>query len=393
MQNIALSWLVYRLSGSVFLLGLIGFTSQIPTFILSPFAGVLTDRYNRLRIMIVAQSGFMFLALVMTLLVLFKLIAVWHIIFLSLLSGIIFALDAPARQSLVIDLIDDPRDLGNAIALNSAIFNAARLIGPAVAGVIIAAAGEGICFLINTISFVAVIAALLYIKVPVRKSAARSLSFRENFLEGFRYTFRTWPIRNLILLLTVISLFGISYIVLLPAYTDKILHGSSDILGYLMSSMGAGALLAALYMASRKSNAGLENLLSYSVVILGIMITAASFSGIFLISSLLFFIAGCVMILALATVNTMIQTITEEDKRGRVMSFYAMALMGTSPIGSLLAGSIASKAGIREAMLISGFLTIGAGVWFSLNRVKFHQFLIPSFPESDRPPGVRDEIP
>ncbi len=375
MQNIALSWLVYRLTGSVFLLGLVGFTSQIPTFILSPFSGVLTDRYSKLRIMILAQSGFMILALIMTILVLFNWIAVWHIVFLSVLSGIFFALDAPARQSLVIELIDDPRDLGNAIALNSAIFNGARLVGPAVAGLIIAATGEGICFLINTLSFVAVIAALLAIKIPPKRPVARGESFRDTFMVGYRYTFKTYTIRTLILLLTVLSLFGISYTVLLPAYADKILHGGSDILGYLMSSMGAGALLAALFMASRKSPAGLENLLSFSVLLLGITLTIASFSRVFVLSSLLFFIAGMAMILSLASVNTILQTITEEDKRGRVMSFYSMALMGISPIGSLLAGSIASKAGIGEALLISGILTVAAGIWFLSGKSTFRKSL------------------
>jgi MFS family permease len=392
MQNVALSWLVYRLTGSVFLLGFIGFTSQIPAFVLTPFTGVLTDRYSKLRIMTLSQCGFMIQALTMTLLVLFNVIAVWHIIFLSLISGIISALDAPARQSLVVELLDDQRDLGNAIALNSAVFNGARLVGPAIAGLIIAATGEGICFLLNTLSFVAVIVALRAIKIPHRKPVARSVTFRENFLEGFRYTFRTYPIRTLIILLAILSLFGIAYIVLLPAYASKVLHGGSETLGYLMSAMGAGALSATLYMASRKTVTGLAKLLSFSVILLGLMLLTASFSGNFFFSILLFFFGGIAMILSLSSINIMIQTITEEDKRGRVMSFYAMALMGTTPIGNLIAGSVASKVGIAEALMICGILTIITGTWFALNCNSFQKFMHPAYPVSIIRPDLPGDV-
>jgi MFS family permease len=260
MQNIALSWLVYRLTGSVFLLGLIGFTSQIPTFVLAPFTGVLTDRFNRLRIMTLTQVFYMLQALTLTFLVLLNQIEVWHIVALSIFSGIITAFDAPARQSLVIDLIDNPDDLGNAIALNSAIFNGARLIGPAIAGIAIAAVGEGICFLLNTLSFIAVIVALMQIRIPAKNAAAHSANFIKSFTEGFHYTFQSFPIRTLIILLAVLSLAGLPFIVLLPAYAKETLHGSSDTLGYLMSAPGAGALTAALYMASRKTVIGLGKL-------------------------------------------------------------------------------------------------------------------------------------
>src|SRR5512145_2907690 len=257
MQNIALSWLVYRITGSVFLLGLIGFTSQIPTFVLAPFTGVLSDKYNRHRIMVLAQVFFMLQALTMALLVLFNLIEVWHIISLSVVFGIISAFDAPARQSLVVDLIDNPKNLGNAIALNSALFNGARLIGPAIAGIAIAAVGEGFCFLLNTISFFAVIIALLQIKIPVKKAVVHQSNFKESFAEGFRYTFQNVPLRILIIMLAILSLFGFQFIVLLPAYAKDILHGSSDTLGFLMSAMGAGALTGSIFMAARKSVLGL----------------------------------------------------------------------------------------------------------------------------------------
>ena len=368
MQNIAMSWLVYRLTGSVFLLGLIGFTSQIPTFVLAPFTGVLTDRYNRLHIMTLTQVCFMLQALTMALLVLFNLIDVWHIILLSFVFGIITAFDAPARQSLVIDLIDKPEDLGNAIALNSAIFNSGRLIGPAIAGIAIAIVGEGICFLLNALSFIAVITALLQIKIPVKQATIRPTNFKKSFAEGFHYTFQSVPIRTLITLLASMSLVGLSFTVLLPAYAKENLHGNSDTLGYLMSALGAGALTGALYMASRKSVLGLGKIISMSVGILGLSIVLASFSGILYFSLIALFFGGLSMILSLSSINTMLQTIADEDKRGRVMSFYAMALMGTTPIGNLLAGSIASAIGIPQTFLIGGTITLISGIWFGLNR-------------------------
>ncbi len=223
MQNVALSWLVYRLTGSVFLLGLVGFVSQIPMFVLAPITGVLTDRFDRLRIMTLAQVCFMLQALAMTLLVLFNVIAVWHIIALSLVFGIISAFDAPARQSLVIDLIDRKEDLGNAIALNSAVFNGARLIGPAIAGITIAIVGEGICFLLNTLSFLAVIFALLKIKVPVRRIVTGDTKLKKIFTDGLSYTFSTIPIRMLLIQLALLSLVALPFIVLLPAYAKEIL--------------------------------------------------------------------------------------------------------------------------------------------------------------------------
>lgn len=368
MQHIALSWLVYRLTGSVFLLGLIGFTSQIPMFILSPFTGVITDRFDRFKIMKTAQILFMLQALLITLLVLFDIIEVWQIIALSIFFGVISAFDAPARQSLVIDLIDNPNDLGNAIALNSAIFNGARLIGPAIAGITIAIVGEGICFLINTFSYIAVIIALSYIKTEKKQTKTDQSKFLKSFTEGFKYTFKSLPIKTLIILLAILSLVGLPYIILLPAYAKEILHGGSDTLGYLMSSMGAGALIAALYMASRKSVIGLGKIISTNIILLGLGIILASFSKQLYLSSIVFFLTGLSMIFTLSSINTLLQTITEDNKRGRVMSFYSMALMGIYPLGNLLAGSIASGIGIPYTLFIMGFITILSGIWLIFHR-------------------------
>lgn len=379
MQTVALSWLVYRLTGSVFLLGVIGFTSQIPTFVMAPFAGVISDRHNRLTILKLTQFFFMVQSLAMALLVLFKVVEPWHIVVLSIIFGIISAFDAPARQSLVMDLIDDKAYVGNAIALNSAIFNGARLIGPAVAGIVIAIVGEGICFLINSVSFIAVLFALTLIRIAVKQESSGPAGFRESLGEGVRYTFNSVPIRMLILLLAVMSLVGLSYIVLLPAYAKEILHGDSETLGYLMSAMGAGALAGALTMAARKSVFGLTRIIAYGVILMGLSIALASFSARLYLSMIFFFFTGLTMIMTLSAINTMLQTISDEDKRGRVMSFYAMALMGASPIGNLVAGSIASGIGVEWTMLIAGAITLLSGIWFTLNRKSLRQYIRPIY--------------
>lgn len=379
MQTVALSWLVYRLTGSVFLLGVIGFTSQIPTFVMAPFTGVISDRHNRLTILKLTQFFFMVQSLAMALLVLFKVVEPWHIVVLSIIFGIISAFDAPARQSLVMDLIDDKAYVGNAIALNSAIFNGARLIGPAVAGIVIAIVGEGICFLINSVSFIAVLLALTLIRIVVKQESSGPAGFRESLGEGVRYTFNSVPIRMLILLLAAMSLVGLSYIVLLPAYAKEILHGGSETLGYLMSAMGAGALAGALTMAARKSVFGLTRIIAYGVILMGLSIALASFSARLYLSMIFFFFTGLTMIMTLSAINTMLQTISDEDKRGRVMSFYAMALMGASPIGNLVAGSIASGIGVEWTMLIAGAITLLSGILFTLNRKSLRQYIRPIY--------------
>ncbi|MBP9018767.1 MAG: MFS transporter [Bacteroidales bacterium] len=371
-QNIALSWLVYRLTGSVFLLGLIGFTTQIPTFILTPFTGVIIDRHDRLKIMRGAQVLFMIHAFVMAFLVLSGLIEVWHIIVLSIIFGVINAFDAPSRQSLVIDLIDDPANLSNAIALNSAIFNGARLVGPAIAGMVIALVGEGICFLINALSFVFVIIALYNIRVTRKKNVPSEDDFKKSFMDGLRYTFGNKDIRNLILLLSTMSLSVFPAIVLLPAYAKGVLGGGADTLGFLMSALGAGALAGALYMASRKSTKGLDKIISFSSLILALMIAITGVTKYFYLSLLTLAIAGVTMILTLSSINTLIQTSTEEKMRGRVMSFYAMALMGTQPIGNLILGAVASGIGVPITILLGGVVTfIGGIIWryFSQNNL------------------------
>jgi MFS family permease len=338
--------------------------------------------------MTLTQVCYMMQAVAMTILVLMNQIEVWHIVVLSVFNGIVTAFDAPARQSLVIDLIDNPDDLGNAIALNSAIFNGARLVGPAIAGIAIAALGEGVCFLLNSLSFLAVIGALLQIRIPPRPVRTANQDFQKSFREGFQYTFQSMPIRTLILLLAVLSLAGLPFIVLLPAYAKEILQGGSDTLGYLMSSLGAGALLSALYMASRKTLVGLGKIISGSIGILGMAIVLASFSHSRVLSYVACFFGGLSMILLLSAINTLLQTLTDEDKRGRVMSFYAMAVMGTTPIGNLLTGSLASGIGIPHTLLICGIVTLIAGIWFFLNLGALRKQIHPIYITKGILPGI-----
>ncbi len=316
----------------------------------------------------------------MAFLVLFNLIEVWHIIVLSLIFGVISAFDAPARQALVIDLIDNPAEnLSNAIALNSALFNGARLVGPAIAGLIIAYVGEGICFLLYAVSFISVILALMQIKIKPKTIEVKIANFKKSLSDGFKYTFRSVPIRTLIILLAVLSLAAFPFIVVLPAFAKEILSGSSDTLGFLMSALGAGALAGALYMASRNSVLGLCKIISLNTLLLGVTIFLMSFSVTLVISLLILAVGGFSMIMTLSAINTLLQTITEDDKRGRVMSFYAMALMGTLPIGNLMMGSLASIIGIPHSLLIGGVITILSAVWFIYNQKTFASFVKPIY--------------
>jgi MFS family permease len=370
MQNVAMSWLVYRLTGSVFLLGVVGFANQIPSFFFSPVAGVISDQYNRRTIMIWAQVLFMVQALLLSILTLLGIIQVWHIISLSLLFGFIMVFDTPARHSLVVDLVTDRKDLGNAIALNSAMFNAARLIGPGIAGIVIAITGEGICFLLNAFSFVMIILALWKIKVQSIPKQPEHLNIIDNLKAGYHYTFGFAPIKFLILILAVISLMGMPFLVLLPAYAREILSGDSKTLGFLMSSAGLGSLLAALYLASRIGTNGLFRILIFATILFGTGIMALALSHQSWLAYSMMFLCGFGMIASIASINTLIQSTISDDMRGRVMSFYAVALMGMNPLGSFLAGSSASTIGIRYTLLIGGAVCVITGFIIALIRNK-----------------------
>jgi len=364
-QRITVPWLVYRLTGSVFLLGLVGFAGQIPTFLMSPFAGVLIDRWNRHKILVITQILALIQALILAVLFYEKSISVWHIAILSVVLGVINAFDMPARQSFVVDMIEKKEDLGNAIALNSSMVNSARLIGPSIAGVLISLTGEGMCFLINAVSYIFVIGFLLMMKIKPRKIAAQNTNVYQKFKEGFSYTFGFIPIRYIILLLALVSLMGMPYTVLMPVFAKTILHGGSHTFGFLMGASGIGALMGAIYMASRRSAAGLEKFIPWFAAIFGLGLILFSLSANFILSMFLMLITGFGMLMQMTSSNTILQTIVDDDKRGRVMSFYTMAFMGTAPFGSLLAGALASKVGAPNTLLIGGVACIlGALVFF-----------------------------
>ncbi len=367
MQYVAMSWLVYRMTNSALMLGVVGFSSQIPAFILAPFTGVLADRHNRYKILVVTQALAMLQAFILAFLTLTGHIAVWHIIVLGIFLGCINSLDIPARQSFILQMIEDKGDLGNAIALNSMMFNVARLIGPSVAGVLIAITGEGACFLINAISYLAVIASLLAMDqaVKIGKDRAKDYDIFKDLKEGFNYAFGFQPIRAILLLLGIISLMGMSYAVLMPVFARDVMGGGPHTLGFLMAAVGLGALGGTVYLASKKRVAALGNLLPVSAGVFGLGITAFSFSHNIWISLPLLFVSGFGIMVQMALSNTILQTIVDDDKRGRVMSFYTMAFMGMAPLGSLLAGSMAIRFGAGNTLTISGLCCIIASVIFA----------------------------
>jgi MFS family permease len=365
MQRIALPWVVYRMTDSEVLLGVVGFASSIPSFLLAPFAGVLIDRWSRYRVMLVTQIISMIQAGVLAWLSLSGNLEIWHIVVLSVALGCINSFDMPARHSFVINMVNGKEDIGNAIALNSMMFNGARLIGPSVAGIVLASVGEGACFLINALSYIFVIASLMMMRVTeVREKKERVPMFRE-MKEGMDYVFGFAPIKHIILLLGLVSLMGASYQVLMPVYAKDILQGDSHTYGFLMGGAGAGALLGAIYLASRDTVLRLGRLIPAATALLSAGLIAISLSSSFFISMFLIFFTGLGMMAHTAASNTILQTIADDDKRGRVMSFYTMALMGTAPFGSLLAGWMAKVLGTPWTIFIGGAVCLlGALVFY-----------------------------
>jgi len=371
-------WLVYKMTGSAFLLGLISFTGQIPTFLLAPFAGVLTDQLNRYRVLVSTQIFSMVAALILAVLTLLGVIQIWHIVVLSIILGGINAFDVPSRHSFVIEMVDKKEDIGNAIALNSLMFNGARLIGPSIAGIILATAGEGICFLINALSYIFVIASLLMMKVKDKERKKPEAHIFRHMKEGLDYAFGFAPIKYLLYLLTLVSLMG-SYQVLMPVYASEVLKGGSDTFGFLMGAGGSGALLGALYLASRESVVKLGRLIPASTILFGTGLVILSMSRLLLLSLFLMSFIGLGLMMHTAASNTVLQTITDDDKRGRVMSFYTMAIMGTAPFGSLLAGTMAKFLGTPAAILIGGLSCIAGALLFMKKLPELRKIVLPVY--------------
>jgi MFS family permease len=365
MTRVATGWLVYRLTGSAFLLGLVSFAGQIPTLFLGPFAGVWVDRWNRHRVLLFTQTLSMIQSFALAALALAKIITVNEIILLNLFQGAVNAFDMPARQAFVIEMVEQPEDLGNAIALNSSLVNAARLIGPSVAGLLIALAGEGCCFLIDGISYLAVIASLLAMVVTVREREHAHGSVLSELRDGWIYIRGFRPIWWILLLLALISLVGMPYTTLMPIFAGRILHGGANTLGFLMGATGVGALIGAVRLAARRSVLGLGRLIPMTAAGFGASLFVFSLSRYQWLSMLLLVVTGFCFMQQMASSNTILQTIVEDKKRGRVMSFYSMAFQGVAPFGSLIAGAAASRIGAPLTLLIGGAICIAGAALFA----------------------------
>lgn len=364
MQQVAMSWLVYRLTGSALLLGVVGFTSQIPTLLLAPVAGVLADRWNRRRLLMLNQTFAMLQAAFLATAVLGGFVQIWLIVLLSLLLGMITAFEIPIRQSFVVELVEQRKDLGSAIAFNSSMVNAARLIGPSVAGVLVASAGEGVCFIINCVSYMAVILALAAMRIAPRPPRPQQRHVMHELREGFTYTFGFGPIRSILLLIAFVSLMGMPYTVLVPVFAKEILHGGAHTFGFLMTAAGSGAFIGTLYLGSRRNVLGLGRVIVTAVILLAAGIAVFAVSSYLPISMAALAVAGFGSITVVASCNTILQTILEEDKRGRVMSFFTMAFVGMAPFGSLGAGAMADAVGVRYTLLTgAGFCLAGAAMF------------------------------
>ncbi len=363
MQNVAQSWLVYRITGSVTLLGLIGFAGQIPVFLLAPIGGAIADKYNRQRILLATQSVSMIAAFIFATLTLTKNIEVWHLFVLASITGISNAFDIPTRQSFVVDMVGK-EDLVNAIALNSSMFNGARIVGPAIAGILVSAVGEGWCFLINAVSYIAVIIGLLMMKLQPKEFAANADSAVKKIIEGFRFVGETSPIRALLLLLGLVSLMGMPYAVLMPIFADQILHGGASGLGMLMGAAGLGALIGALMLATRDGIRGLGRWVASASAAFGVSLILFSLSHTFWLSMILIVPVGFSLMVQMASSNTLIQAMVPDELRGRVMAVYSMMFMGMAPIGALLAGVLAGKLGAAETVALGGAVCIVGAIVF-----------------------------
>lgn len=389
MTRVATSWLVYRMTHSAELLGLVSFASLIPTLLLTPLAGVLADRWDRRRILVLTQVLSMAQSFILAALTLSGVIQVWQIIALNLFQGCVNAIDMPARQAFLVEMVEDREDLSNAIALNSSMFNGARLVGPAIAGVLIAISGEGVCFLADGFSYVAVILSLLAMKIKRSLAALEPAPMLRGLAEGFRFAFGFTPIRAILLLTALTGLIGMPYTVLMPVFARDVLGGDAHTFGFLMSCVGLGALTGALYLASRRSVRGLGRIIPLSAALFGMGLIAFSLSRSLPLSCLLLFAAGFGMMVQTASGNTILQTIVDDDKRGRVMSFYGTALLGMTPFGGLLAGYLAGLIGAPLTILADGLIILLGAALFARNLPRIRELTRPIYVRK----GIITEIP
>jgi len=381
MTRLATTWLVYHLTHSALLLGVVTFAGQIVSFLLAPFGGVWVERLERRKMLVWTQAAAAIQSLAMAVLTLMHVINLWEIIALAAFQGLVNAFDMPGRQSFLVQMVEDRADLSNAIAINSSMVNSARLIGPAIAGLVIGVVGEGWCFLIDGISYLAVIASLLLMRIPPSDIRRNTTSVREQMREGWEYVSTFLPIRTILLLFAAISLMGYPYAVLLPVFADKILHGGAATLGWLTGASGIGALVSALSLAVRKSVVGLTRMIQIATAIFGAALILFSLSHTLWLSLVLMIFVGFGMMQSAAVSNTIIQTLVPEDKRARVMSYYTMAFVGMAPFGSLLAGALAHQIGAPHTILLTGTLCLFGSLWFTLELPKVTAVIRPIYQE------------
>ncbi len=381
MTRVATGWLVYRLTGSALLLGTVSFAGQIPTFLVAPFAGVWVDRLDRRQVLVWTQALSMVQSLSLAALTLTGHITIPRLLALSVMQGVINAFDMPGRQSFMVKMVDDKRDLQNAIAINSSMVNLARLIGPSLAGMLIAVSSEGWCFLIDGISYVAVIISLLAMRLHSTEAKRAAASTLSELKAGWAYVSNFLPIRTILLLFALVSLMGMPYVVLMPVFAKTVLHGGPHTLGFLMGSMGLGALVSALSLAARRNVRGLVRMIPIAAAVFGAGLIGFGLSRVFWLSMIMVFIAGAGMMQGMAASNTVIQTIVTDDKRGRVMSYYTMAFMGMAPFGSLLAGTMAHKVGAPLTVIFNGSVVLLGAAWFTTRRPQLRRQIRPIYRE------------
>ncbi|HWF07730.1 MAG TPA: MFS transporter [Bryobacteraceae bacterium] len=379
MTRVAMSWLVYRLTSSAVLLGVVSFASMIPTFLLGPIAGVWVDRWDRHRTLVWTQSLSMIQSLALAALALTGTAKIWEIICLALMQGLVNAFDMPARQSFVVQMVDRREDLGNAIALNGSMVNAAGLVGPAIAGVLIAAVGEGYCFLADGLSYIAVIISLLSMKIAVPQARRAQREIGHELREGWQYVRGSLPIRSILINLGLVSMFGMSYSVLMPVFAVDVMHGGPNTLGFLMSAVGVGALVGTISLTMRKTIVGLGRRIAIATALCGAALIAFGFSRLLLVSLAILPFLGFGLMQQMAPSNTILQTIVDDEKRGRVMSFYSMAFLGMAPFGSLLAGNLAAKLGAPRTVMINGVVCLIGSLWFRWRLPAIRQVVRPIY--------------
>jgi len=389
MTRLATSWLVYHLTHSALLLGIVNFAGQIVSFALGPFSGVWVERLNRRKLLLWTQVAAAVQSLALAALTLAHVVELWEIIALTVLQGLINAFDMPARQSFLGQMVDDRNDLSNAIAINSSMANGARLIGPAIAGVVIGAVGEGWCFLLDGLSYFAVMVSLLLMRIKVADVCRHPASMLEQMREGWRYVSTFRPIRSILLLFALISLMGYPYAVLLPVFASQVLHGNAATLGWLTGATGVGALVSALSLAVRKTVVGLTRMLQVAAAILGAALILFGCSHGLWLSLVLMVFAGFGLMQVASASNTVIQSLVPEDKRGRVMSYYMMAFFGAAPFGSLLAGMLAHRIGAPLTVVVTGLFCIAVAVWFTLELPKLRVVMRPIYEQMGLVPAPK----